>query len=200
MATSSDSVPVPCLVSVPVPLVIAPATLDAPPTLIVMAPPPVVSLPIVATPVLVILRFPPAVVIVLAVSAIVNVPPAEKVTEPLFAFRFRLPSVVNELIVMLFDAVSTTFAFAPSASILVSEIVVVPLPLLAVTAGNDPSPVPAVAPSVIVMLVGSSNKDPVCPRGALASTLASNTRNSLPDTSTWPPFPPEAPPRAEIVP
>ena len=56
----------------------------------------------------------------------------------------------------------------------------------------------AVAPTV--MLVGSSSKLPCRPKGARVSTAAPKSRWRLPETSTKPPSPPLAPPRAEILP
>jgi hypothetical protein len=52
----------------------------------------------------------------------------------------------------------------------------------------------------IVMSLGSSSSDPVAPSGARVSTLPSKARVCFPETSTRPPSPPRAPPRAEIVP
>ncbi len=59
----------------------------------------------------------------------------------------------------------------------------------------------ASAPAAVMrMFFGSSSSVPVSPCGARRSTVPLNTSDSLPETSTKPPLPPCAPPRAEIVP
>ena len=116
------SVPLPALVNaVPVPLM-TPATEDAPSTLIVTRPPPVARLPIVAPPppVVVMFNVPPAVVIVLPVFAMTKPPaPAVKDTDlGLVCFKFKLPSVVRLLMVMLLVAAREMLVVAtmPSSS------------------------------------------------------------------------------------
>jgi len=49
----------------------------------------------------------------------------------------------------------------------------------------------------IVIFVGSSNSVPICPCGALTSTLPVNCKLFLPEISTKPPFPPTSPPLAK---
>ncbi len=52
----------------------------------------------------------------------------------------------------------------------------------------------------IVISLGSSNKVPGLPRFAPALTIPLKSSDSLPETSTNPPFPPSFPPRAKISP
>ena len=52
----------------------------------------------------------------------------------------------------------------------------------------------------IVILAGSSSSEPVAPCGAVTSTPPVKPRCCLPETSTAPPSPPAAPPRAEMEP
>ena len=58
----------------------------------------------------------------------------------------------------------------------------------------------ALAADEMVMLLGSNRSVPVCPAGAVVSTRPVKSRACLPETSTKPPWPPEAPPCAEMVP
>ena len=62
------------------------------------------------------------------------------------------------------------------------------------------SPLTSAGPPLMVRLVGSSNRLPDRPAGAWRSTLPRKSRYCLPDTSTCPPSPPAAPPRAAIWP
>ena len=55
-------------------------------------------------------------------------------------------------------------------------------------------------PVVMSIFLGSSKIDPPTPRGASTRTRPSKPRFSLPETSTCPPLPPNAPPRASICP
>ena len=53
---------------------------------------------------------------------------------------------------------------------------------------------------LMVRFVGSSSSMPACPRGAVRSELPRKSRNTLPETSTNPPSPDVAPPRASAAP
>ena len=81
-----------------------------------------------------------------------------------------------------------------------------PSPLVVNGSASLPSPVMFVlgnsgtGTSTIVILFGSSSRVPLAPLGAVRSTLPVNARLSLPETSTKPPSPLSAPPRAVIVP
>ncbi len=95
--------------------------------------------------------------------------------------------------------VCTVTAALASAVLMLSQPKVEPD---AVAGWNGEPPVTLVddEPATIVKLVGSSNSMPAWPFGALPSTLASNTRLRLPETSAKPPLPSNAPPRTEIDP
>ena len=203
------SVPVLSLVSdVPVPL-ITPLTVDAPPTLMAMAPPLVASAPMVAAPVVVMLSAPPAVVIVSPAFMVKTALLKETAFPPPWA-RLRLLSA-RLLMVIVPLACSKMLVVAAMPSSSDSNIVVgeaSPDCTVPITPDGPPAnelfsasvSLPSPTPFEMVMFTGSSSRLPVRPLGARVSTRPLNVSVSLPDTSTLPPSPDAAPPRALIAP
>ena len=70
-------------------------------------------------------------------------------------------------------------------------------PAVGVGSTRPVTPAPALA-ATISMFLGSSNSCPALPLAALASTMPWYARVSRLETSTWPPLPPLAPPRAAM--
>ena len=205
--------PAPSLASaVPVPLMM-PEAVEAAPTLTVISPPAVARPPMVAAPVVVIFSAPPAVVIVSVAAPDIMKPPAPEVKDTEFApvcARFRLLSV-RSLMVILLVAANEMFVVAaiPSSSDSNNVVGVVspertvpvtpdglPANELLRASASFPSPVPL----AIIISAGSSSSIPVLPCGARVFTAPLNVKYSLPETSTKPPSPDCAPPRALMLP
>ncbi len=80
----------------------------------------------------------------------------------------------------------------------------VPTPRLLVlsakpTCGDEPARLPAVPPTML-RSAGSSSRLPMAPCAALVSTCPLKSSRPCEDTSTWPPLPVAAPPRASMLP